>query len=79
MVWGSCKVVTLQWAFGVNLHDVEKLYEKSYEKLWEKLCEKLCELFLMWVGGYLVCGFAVWGLVLGSFGYALVLHSGSKL
>ena len=33
----------------------------------------------MWVGGYLVCGFAVWGLVLGSFGYALVLHSGSKL
>ena len=31
------------------------------------------------VGGYLVCRFAVWALVLGSSGYALVLHSGSKL
>ena len=37
----ACKVVTLQWAFGSNLHDLEKLCEKSYEKLWEKLYKKL--------------------------------------
>ena len=27
------KVVTLQWAFGSNLHNLEKLCKKSYEKL----------------------------------------------
>ena len=29
----TCKVVTLEWAFGSNLHDLEKLCENSYEKL----------------------------------------------
>ena len=36
-----CKVMTLQWAFGSNLNNLEKLCEKSYEKLLEKLCKKL--------------------------------------
>ena len=29
-----CKVVTLQWSFGSNLHDLEKLCENLYKKLY---------------------------------------------
>ena len=44
-----------------------------------KVVQKVYALFLMWIGNYLACGFSLWSLVLGSSGYALILHSGSKL
>ena len=48
---------------------------KSYEKSFVK---SIC-IVLNVDGIYLACGFSIWGLVLGCSGYALFLHSGSKL
>ena len=38
--YDNCKVMTLQWAFESNLHDLEKLCEKKHMKSYEKSCMK---------------------------------------
>ena len=52
---------------------------KSHIKSYKKSYVKIYALFQVWVDNYLASGFSVWGLVLGSSGYALILLNGSKL
>ena len=51
--------MTLQWAYGSNLHDWERLYEKLSKKNGKSYIKKLYELILMWFSNYLACGLSV--------------------